>query len=174
QHIGTLGQAQAGLATRVGLQVEHDRALVAVQMQIQGAHARIAHGPHRAHVVPRRGLDLDHVGTQVTEDLRGIRPHDNRTQIENADARQRAALPCCRRFSHDASGYCGSRLASRIHLPQSSYCSATNAAKSSGVPLNASKPSSARRALVSGLLTILLMAAFSVLTISGSMPAGPK
>src|SRR3546814_5316302 len=75
---------QAGLAAGFGLQVQHDRALVAVQVQVQVAHAGVAHGPHRAHVVAGGGFDLDHVGPQVAQYLRGIGPHDDRAQVQDA------------------------------------------------------------------------------------------
>ena len=51
QGVAALGQPKAGLSALGRLQVQRDRALVAVQVQVQMAHAGIAHGADRAQVV---------------------------------------------------------------------------------------------------------------------------
>src|SRR5690606_13822001 len=128
---------------------------------------RVAHGADGAHVVARRRFDLDDVGPEVAQHLGGVGPHDDRAQVEDAHAGQRAGRFCKR-------GHCGWIPASLINLPHRSRCSLTKVAKLSGVPLKASKPRPARRLRISGLATIWLIAALSLATISGGKPAGPK
>ena len=96
QRIATRRQTQAGIAALGLLEVEDDRALVAVQVHRHRAHAGVAHRADGAQVVAGRRLDLDDVGTQVAERLRGVRPHHHGGQVENAQAVQRALRGCQR------------------------------------------------------------------------------
>ena len=63
--IGVFGEPQEHVAPRRGLEVQAQRALVAVDEPEQFGHA-LAHASHRARVITgTRVLDLDHVGAHV-------------------------------------------------------------------------------------------------------------
>ena len=76
------------LAPRVAAEVERDGLLVAVDRQ---EIRRLAVGqerrPHDAHRVAAVGiLDLDHLGAQVREQHRAVRPREHAGEVEDADA----------------------------------------------------------------------------------------
>jgi len=74
---------------RIGLlQVEHQRALVAVQVKKKVAHLAMPGRLGIAHDVTVRRLDLDHLGAEIAEDLRRKRPQYDGRQIEDLDAGQ--------------------------------------------------------------------------------------
>src|SRR6266850_1255506 len=85
QHVRLCREREAGLARRVLLQVERDRALVAVGIEEDRAHARIPEWPGVADDIALERLDLDYLCAEVAEDLGRVRPHDDRGQIENAN-----------------------------------------------------------------------------------------
>jgi hypothetical protein len=85
-----LGEEKKGLQRRGLLQVEHHRALVAVGVEEDRAHAGIAERPRLADDIAVGRLDLDHVGAEVAEDLRRERSHHHRGEVEDADAGERA------------------------------------------------------------------------------------
>ncbi|AHV91404.1 formyl-CoA transferase domain protein [Bordetella holmesii 30539] len=60
-------------------------------------HAWVAHGTDRPHVVARWQLDFDDVCSKITQNLSGIRSHDDRAQIEDADSCQ---WTCCGVWRH--------------------------------------------------------------------------
>ena len=84
-------QLAQDLLVRVGLQVEGDGALVAVQRHIGGAHLL---GVRRlagvALAVAARLLDLDHVGAEIPEGLGGVGAEHELGQVYNAQAVQGA------------------------------------------------------------------------------------
>jgi hypothetical protein len=86
--VGVLAQPQQRVAPFRPLEVEHDRALVTVELQIDGAHPRIAHRLAAAHHVAVRRLDLDHVGAVVGQNLRRVRSHDDGREVDDAQALQ--------------------------------------------------------------------------------------
>jgi hypothetical protein len=90
QHVGAGDQPAQRLGALGGLQVEHDRALVAVQRQVDRAHAGVLRDAVGAHQVALGPFDLDHVGAKVGQHLRGQRPEHDRGEVEHADAVQRA------------------------------------------------------------------------------------
>ncbi len=89
QHVGGVDQLERLLALLLVLQVEGDTALVAVHVQVERRHARRRPELADPHGVGR-GLDLDHVGAEVAEDLRGVRAHDHRRKVDHANAVQRS------------------------------------------------------------------------------------
>ena len=90
EHVGRLDEAQQRVASRPGLQVERDAALVAVHVEVHGRHARVAPRTGLPVRVARGRLDLDHVGAHVAEDLRGDGAEHVDGDVDDADARERA------------------------------------------------------------------------------------
>ena len=96
QHVGLAHEPQQDLAPRVGLQIDADRALVAVERQEQRA-ARALLRPlvarrRPAHVVAEpRVLDLQHVGAEVGQQPRAEAARQQPREVEHADALERAA-----------------------------------------------------------------------------------
>ena len=74
EDVGPGGDAQQRRASRVGLQVEHHRALVAIVVQERGAHAAAPVGRAARVIAAARRLDLDDVGALVAEHHRRQRP----------------------------------------------------------------------------------------------------
>src|SRR5262249_52447509 len=70
-------------------QVEHERALVAVEVEEDVPHFAVPRRLGIAHEVTVRRLDLDHLGTKVTQDLRRERPQYDRRQIKDFDTGER-------------------------------------------------------------------------------------
>ena len=74
------------------LEIEAERALVAVGRHVDRPHALVA--PHRAarhaQQIALRRLDLDHVGAHVGQMLRGERPQQHGRQIDHAYALERS------------------------------------------------------------------------------------
>ena len=91
QHVRVARQRKHRIARLGTLEVQRNRALVAVHVHEHVAHAGIAVGPQLARDIALGRLDLDDLRTQVTEDLRRIRPHQHRGQVEDAHALQRPA-----------------------------------------------------------------------------------
>ena len=90
QHVGVAHQAQQHLAAPLVLEVDADRALVAVQGQEQRrAGARLGALVVRrrpAHVVAQAGvLDLDHVGAEVGQQQRAEPAGQQPRQVQHAD-----------------------------------------------------------------------------------------
>ncbi|MCY1225839.1 hypothetical protein D3C81_959840 [compost metagenome] len=103
QHIGIGGEAQQRFAPGGLLQVQHDAALAAIDVQEDAGHAVVAAGAHITHGVAGGRLDLDHVGAEVAEDLGGVRSHQDGGHVDDADPLQGArryrvppVLLCCR------------------------------------------------------------------------------
>src|SRR5262249_50290842 len=90
EYVRLLAQFQHRLAPPRLLHVEHDAALVAVDLQVDRAHAGMAHRTAGSHDVARGRLDLDHVGTVIAEDLGRERPHQYRRHVDDAHAVERA------------------------------------------------------------------------------------
>jgi hypothetical protein len=88
--VGAAHHLQQRVAACGVLQVEHDAALAAVELQKQRRHAGVAARRVVARQVALRRLDLDHVGTQVTQGLGGVGAHRDAGQVEDANARERA------------------------------------------------------------------------------------
>jgi hypothetical protein len=92
QGIGALRELQQRLLAGRLLQVEHDAALVAVQVEEQRAGARATAGAGGAQHVAAGRLDLDHVGTEVRQHLGRRRSHDDFGDVDDAQAGERPAL----------------------------------------------------------------------------------
>src|SRR4029077_11549865 len=74
------------------LQVEHERALIAVKVQEHMAHLAVSGGLGIAHDVAARRLDLDYLGAEVAEDLRRERPKYHSGEVEYLDAGEGSRL----------------------------------------------------------------------------------
>jgi len=84
---------------RFGLfQIEHKRALVAIEVEEDMAHLGVPGGTGIAHDVALRRLDLDHLGAEIAQDLGRQRPEDDRGQIEHLGPGERPRLG----FAHRA------------------------------------------------------------------------
>ena len=92
EHVGPIDQPQQHLARRRGLQVEHDAALVAVDPHEQRGHVAADARPGVARGVALRRLDLDDVGAEIAQHLRGVGPEHHRGEIEHAHARERTGI----------------------------------------------------------------------------------
>jgi hypothetical protein len=93
EQVGRRQQAIERGATIVGLQVEHDAALVAVDAHEVRAEAvgRVAppRRPPAPRLVARRRLDLDDVGAEIGEEHRGERPGQDSAGVDDPDALER-------------------------------------------------------------------------------------
>ena len=72
-------------------QVDGDRPLVARDRRPPEAATVDAHAVTPHDVADAGRLDLDHLGAEVTEQLPGERPGDERAELEDAHARERRA-----------------------------------------------------------------------------------
>ncbi len=94
EDVGAPAQFQHGRPAGRLLHVEHHAALIAIDLQIDRAHAGTAHRAAGAHDVARGRLDLDHVGAVIAEDLGRERTHQHGRHVDDAHALERAA-GCC-------------------------------------------------------------------------------
>ena len=86
QHVGGLDQPQHGVAPRRILQVEADRALVAVGVEEYRPHSGMARRPDLPRDVTIERFHLDDVGAVITEHLGGIGPHQHGRHVDDLDA----------------------------------------------------------------------------------------
>ena len=70
----------------LGLEVEHDRALVAVAVGKDGGEAGCRLRRQGTHAVALRRLDLDDLGAKIPQDLRGVGAEDDGGEVEDAQA----------------------------------------------------------------------------------------
>ena len=84
-------QAVEGFKTFGFLQVEHQASFVAIDVQENGAHARVAHRTNAPHGVACRRFDLHHVGAHVCHELRGIGPHQHGGEVQHTQTFQRTS-----------------------------------------------------------------------------------
>ena len=102
QHVGGLDQPQHGVAPGRLLQVEADRALVAVGVEEHRPHAGMPRRPDLPRDVAVVRFHLDDVGAVIAEHLGGIGPHQHGRHVDDLDAFQ---------WSHgSAAPVCGLRL----------------------------------------------------------------
>src|SRR5690606_14632198 len=108
QHVGVPDQCHQPVQAVRRLQVEHDAVLVAVvRGELGGV---LTTGPFPApHRVAGGRLDLGHLGTEVGEDLAGVRPGDVLTELDHAQPGERTSV-----------GGVGDLL---THRPRTSSCS---------------------------------------------------
>ena len=88
-HVAGREQAFERALAGPGLEVERDRALVAVELEKGVAHARRSLRHDVAEHVAVGRLQLDDVGPHVAQRLRRQRPHAERRQVEDANPVQR-------------------------------------------------------------------------------------
>src|SRR5215210_4311668 len=138
QHVGGFGELQESLPSPLLLQVEPDRALIAVQRQVDrraGAEpgvlvaAVVGRGP--ADVVALAGvLDLDHVSAEIGEEQGAEAAREQPGEVEDLDVRERqgahSAAPDVSIGCTSISRRVGS---SRLGMPSISRASATVAAR---------------------------------------------
>ena len=84
--VGTRGEALQGLLAALALQIDGDRALVAVVVEEGGGQpaGAVAAGAHV--IAAARDLDLDHVGALVGKDHGREGSGDHRGQVDDANA----------------------------------------------------------------------------------------
>ena len=89
-HVGGVGQTACnGNPVRL-LEVDRDRPFGAVDLQVVDALvAGERRAPLAAAVAAAGSLDLDHVGTQVAQHHRAVRPRQDLAQVEYADPVER-------------------------------------------------------------------------------------
>ena len=93
EHIGVGQQVMHDGQIVRALQVEDDRSLAPVDRHEAGGHADRRRGPRRiAEGIAARGLDLDHLGPEIGEDLGRIGAEHHRRQIDDPDAREHRLL----------------------------------------------------------------------------------
>ena len=89
-HVGSQRQAPHDVGALVGLQIQRDRALVAVQAQeVGGVVADEGRAPASGVVAGARPLDLDDVGPEVGQHHRGQGSGEDARQVEDAHALER-------------------------------------------------------------------------------------
>ena len=76
----------------VDTEVEHDRALVAVDRQVVGRDAVLLRRDPRPRVVAGGSFHLDHGGPEVGEQHRAVRPGEDARQVGDEQAVERAAV----------------------------------------------------------------------------------
>ena len=103
EHIARRSDAQEGVAASRVLQVEAHIALVAQQVERHTAEPTLGAGAHDAVGVATCIFDADHIGTEVAQDLGGVRPHHYRGEVEDAYTVQWALLG---KFVHGTKSAC--------------------------------------------------------------------
>ena len=96
--VGTAHEPVEHLAGRGLLQVERNRALVAIEAEVARAHGARAARPHGAEQVALRRLDLDHVRAEVAQRARRVGPEHDGREIDDpgpAQQRQHVSIPVC-------------------------------------------------------------------------------
>lgn len=92
QHIGLVDHPPDRLLAEFGFEIEFHTALVAIHAHEVAALAIYEWRPPVTGVIPGTGtLDLDHIGTEIGEHHRAVRAGHHPGEIENANARKRAA-----------------------------------------------------------------------------------
>ena len=87
-HVGASNQIEVGLHALGGAQVEHQRSLAPVHVEVHQRHP-LHDGPgHLPDVVARGGLDLDHLGAEVGQ-RRGDRGRAEHRALDDANAGER-------------------------------------------------------------------------------------
>jgi hypothetical protein len=70
--------------------IEDDGALGGIEVEEEGAALRVGSaprkGPPAARLVARWGLDLDHVGAEIGEELAAVGNRDHAAELDDADA----------------------------------------------------------------------------------------
>ena len=119
QDVGPAGQLAGQRGVLLVLEVERDRALVAVDAEVVGRDAV----PDRRHpgagVVAARALHLDHLGAEVGQQHRRVRPGEDPGEVGDQQAAQRAARTLGRRAVRSQLGRAGALL-DRLHRAPSS------------------------------------------------------
>ena len=87
--VGLRGERQHYRRCFGPLQVEHQRALVAVEVEEDVAHPAVSRGTGIAHDIAFRRFDLDYLGAEIAEDLRRQRPEHDGRQVEHLDPGER-------------------------------------------------------------------------------------
>jgi len=90
QHVGALGEPEQHAPGGFLLEIEDDRALVAIDRQVERAHGGVAHRAELTRGVALGRLDLDDLGAEIAELLRGPRPEHDGRAIHHPDAGQRS------------------------------------------------------------------------------------
>src|SRR4029079_14602735 len=117
--------------------------LVAIEVEVRRAHARIARRRSITEDVALGRLDLDHVGTHVAEDLGRVRAHGDRGEVDHPDSRKRplrlAHVVPAAQYGTFASGLAlvSSRLKSRWMRSRACRVSASKRNTRTGVVLEA-------------------------------------
>jgi len=93
KNIGALDQAVHDFATALGLEIERQALLVAIDDQeilVPVAHGQALQALHAAALVPAlRPLDLDHLGTEIGQVLGAHRPLEPHRQIDDPNSFER-------------------------------------------------------------------------------------
>ena len=90
EDVSIAGKRQQGRAGRRLLEVEHNAALAAIDVEEHPAARLVATWREVARGVAIRAFDLNHVSAQIGENLSRVWPHEHACQVENFHARQRA------------------------------------------------------------------------------------
>ena len=111
EDVAARAQTQQNLAPGFRFQIEHDAALVAVEVHEERAHARVARRKRVAHDVALGRLDFDHARAKVGEDARRQRTHDHAAQIQHPHAGQ-GSMSAFHERSFDAPACASRKVAS--------------------------------------------------------------
>ncbi len=90
--VGPRREAPHRLAAGLGLEIERDRALVAIRRRVvgRGAVGQERRAPSARVVARARTLDLDDIGAQIAEHLGAERTRENAREVQNPEVREGA------------------------------------------------------------------------------------
>ena len=92
EHVGGLDQVEQRLATGLGLQVQHDTALVGVEHHELVGLDRLVRA--EAKLLTAGWLDLDDVGAQLCQQKPAVRTVVDLAQFEDSDASNAGCMNC--------------------------------------------------------------------------------
>ena len=90
EHVGGLNKRAQRPRSGIGLQVQHDAALAAVDVDEHPTHARRGTDRDVTGVIPLWRFDFDHVSAHVGHDLRAVRSHHHCGEVDYPHTGQRS------------------------------------------------------------------------------------
>ena len=92
--VGLDGEATHDIAAVLLLEIDHDAALVAVEVEEGGGHAALERAAEEAGRIALGWFDFDHVGAEVTEHHRAKRSRHNLGEIQDAKPNEWSFCHC--------------------------------------------------------------------------------
>jgi hypothetical protein len=111
EDIATRGEPHERLMPLGRLQVDAGVALVTQHIQCGTRQLRVNTAPDDTQWISAGDFQADDLGTQITQDLRGVWAHDHGDEVKNADTCQRS------RRRHRQQGIGGHTVVGHLHPP---------------------------------------------------------